>query len=92
MNQPPVQPPTKDDTVNNLQPVKKLQNHRTLREEEYLEMTKLLFHRHFKRGWNCAQMKEYILHSDMRLRQELQKPAAEPAAGPTATTSNGGKD
>ena len=55
-------------------------------------MAKLLFRRHVKWGWNRARIKEYSLHSDMRLCQEPEKVAAKPAAEPTATTTNDRKD
>ena len=70
----------------------KITKKQNIREENYPEMAKLLFHRHVKSRWNRAQTKEYLLHSDMRLRREPQKPAAEPTLEPTATTTNSGKD
>ena len=61
-------------------------------EEDYLKIAKLLVHRHIKRGRNCVQMNEYILHLDMRVRQEPRKPVSEPAAEPTTITTNNRKD
>ena len=57
-------------------------------EKDDLEMATKFFHRHMRRGWNRAQIKEYILLVDIRLRKQQKLPQTKPAKA----TNRDGKD